>query len=628
MGKFFPTATVLALLLAGVTAVPGAQASADDGAVWSVPFEAPTAKTLRVAERALAAAEHEENHDEELEAEPAATTPEIETEEFQVAGVSWEPDAEVTVSRVALRVRDQGTWTDWFELGVVDPELPGARIASEPVIAVSGDAVQAVVATTSGEAPEDLRVDLVRSAPDPKAAALSKASAAGIASNGNDPVDGGNDGGGNNDKGTNANEPLRPNIVTRAEWGADEKITKDSSRSSSLKAMYVHHTAGSNSYTAEQAPGIVRSIHKFHVQSNKWPDIGYHFLVDQFGTVYEGRRGSIDELIVGAQAGGYNTNTIGVSGLGNFHGTGVLASVAMENAIVQVLAWQADKWGLDPSGTVRLPTGGSTGSGTRWKPGELTDPLPVIRGHRATNYTACPGDDLDARLEVIREAVITAVSRPSAPAAVPLLPAQAPVRLPGTVTLKWKAVPGAVKYQVLSRQAGHGATMPSKWKVVRTTTTLRYVATLRLGEHHEYRVRAVDAAGMKSPSTTLGSVTRPVVSGKLIERSARAWKITKSSKLYRGRAFRTTTAGAQLVLKKAKKVREIWIVAASGPGHGRIQVQIGATKVRTISLAKSTYQAQRRIRVVLPAVKNGNVKITARDAGKLVDISGIALVRK
>lgn len=170
--------------------------------------------------------------------------------------------------------------------------------------------------------------------------------------------------------------------------------------------------------------------------------------------------------------------------------------------------------------------------------------------------------------------------------------------------------------------------MPSKWKVVRTTTTLRYVATLRLGEHHEYRVRAVDAAGMKSPSTSLGSVTRPVVSGKLIERSARAWKITKSSKLYRGRAFRTTTAGAQLVLKKAKKVREIWIVAASGPGHGRIQVQIGATKVRTISLAKSTYQAQRRIRVVLPAVKNGNVKITARDAGKRVDISGIALVRK
>lgn len=170
--------------------------------------------------------------------------------------------------------------------------------------------------------------------------------------------------------------------------------------------------------------------------------------------------------------------------------------------------------------------------------------------------------------------------------------------------------------------------MPSKWKVVRTTKTLRYVATMKLGEHHQFRVRAVNAAGVKSPSTTLGSVTRPVVSAKRLERSPKGWKLVKASKFYRGRAFRTTKTGAQIVLKGGKKVKEIWIVAASGRGHGKIQIQIGSKKIRTVSLDRAKYQAQRRIRVILPKAQNGTVKITAKDAGKRVEISGIALVRK
>ncbi len=608
MGKFFPTATVLALLFTGST-VPLSAHAADAGALWSVPLATvPTsgvATAERLASRAFADDEHEHDDDGAPVGTVAATTDQITTDRFEVAAVSWLPDPDDVVTGIAVRVRDGGTWTDWFELGVVDDGDPAHRVASEPVIAGQGDAVQAVVETTTGRTPEDLRIDLVRAGSAPAGASKATTATGGAlpAANGNE---------------------LRPAIVTRAEWGANESKVRDASRSTSLKAMYVHHTAGGNTYTAEQAPGVVRAILAYHL-SLGWPDIGYQFLVDQFGTIYEGRRGSLDELVVGAQAGGYNTDTIGVSGLGNFHKTGVTPTAEMERAIVQVLTWQANKWGLDTTGTVRLRTGGSTGSGTKWKVGELTDALPVIRGHQDTNWTACPGDDLYSRLGAIRAAVAAG----GAPRVVPLLPAQAPVRLPATVTLKWRAVTGAVKYQVVARTAAHGKALRPKndgWKAVQTVSTLRYVAKIPLGAHHVYGVRAVDAAGNSGPVATIGSVTRPVVSGKQLERS-KGWKTVKKATHYRGRVFRTTTRGAKISLKGGKSVREVWVIAASGPGHGRIAIQVGATKVRTVSLNKAKYQPARRIRVLLPSARNGTVKITAIDQGKQVNISAVALVR-
>ena len=87
-----------------------------------------------------------------------------------------------------------------------------------------------------------------------------------------------------------------PTIVPRSGWGADEEIVRAKPRSPRrVRLAVVHHTAGTNSYTRAQAAAIVRGIEVYHVQGNGWNDIGYNFLVDRFGTVYEGRGGGIDQ---------------------------------------------------------------------------------------------------------------------------------------------------------------------------------------------------------------------------------------------------------------------------------------------------------------------------------------------
>ena len=85
-----------------------------------------------------------------------------------------------------------------------------------------------------------------------------------------------------------------------------------------IRFASVHHTAGTNSYSPAQAAAIMRGIEVYHVKSNGWNDIGYNFLVDRYGTVYEGRYGGIDRNVIGAYARGFNTGSIGVAVIGTF----------------------------------------------------------------------------------------------------------------------------------------------------------------------------------------------------------------------------------------------------------------------------------------------------------------------
>ena len=108
-----------------------------------------------------------------------------------------------------------------------------------------------------------------------------------------------------------------PQIVSRTSWKADEEIRRAPPRyAGAVYFAVVHHTAGSNTYSRAASPAIVRAIELYHVRGNGWNDIGYNFLVDRYGQVFEGRAGGIDRNVIGAHAEGFNTGSVGVAVIG------------------------------------------------------------------------------------------------------------------------------------------------------------------------------------------------------------------------------------------------------------------------------------------------------------------------
>jgi flagellar hook assembly protein FlgD len=177
-----------------------------------------------------------------------------------------------------------------------------------------------------------------------------------------------------------------PAIVARSGWAANEKIVRAKPLVVSAdKLAIVHHTAGTNAYTKAQAPAIVRGIEVYHVRGNGWNDIGYNFLVDRFGNVYEGRRGGVDKNVVGAHAEGFNTGSVGVALIGNF--TAATPPKAMQDALVKLLAWRLDLAHVDPLSTVVYSSGGNL----KFKAGKLVT-LRAVSGHRDTGPSECPGN--------------------------------------------------------------------------------------------------------------------------------------------------------------------------------------------------------------------------------------------
>ncbi|HEX4746054.1 MAG TPA: N-acetylmuramoyl-L-alanine amidase [Gaiellaceae bacterium] len=194
---------------------------------------------------------------------------------------------------------------------------------------------------------------------------------------------------------------VAPSIVPRSTWGADESIRRGSpAYAAEARFAVVHHTAGRNGYTRAEAAAIVKGIQLFHVQGNGWNDIGYNFLVDRFGTIYEGRFGGVDRNVVGAHAQGFNTGSVGIALLGTHEDSA--PSAAAQEAIARLIAWRLDLAHVDPTSFLTFLSGGSD----RFPTG-IPVLLNAVSGHRDTGFTACPGDALYARLGSIAAAART-----------------------------------------------------------------------------------------------------------------------------------------------------------------------------------------------------------------------------
>ncbi|GAA2414685.1 N-acetylmuramoyl-L-alanine amidase [Streptomyces glaucosporus] len=186
----------------------------------------------------------------------------------------------------------------------------------------------------------------------------------------------------------------RPSIVTRRGWGADESIRGSFLYTSTVKAAFVHHTAGSNSYSCSEAPAIIRGIYRYHVKSNGWRDVGYNFFVDKCGKIYEGRAGGVAKPVMGAHTYGFNANSTGIAVLGTYNSTN--PSGAAVNAVSRLVAWKLGLHGVNPKGTAVLTSGGGKyAKGTKVR-------FNTVSGHRDGYVTGCPGDRLYAKLGTIR----------------------------------------------------------------------------------------------------------------------------------------------------------------------------------------------------------------------------------
>ena len=189
-----------------------------------------------------------------------------------------------------------------------------------------------------------------------------------------------------------------PPIVSRAEWGCTSSTcpAKDPAIFAPVTHLIVHHTDGNN--TAADWKAVVRSIWVLHVQGNGWNDVGYNFLIDPNGVLYEGRAGG--DGVIGAHFSGVNTGTMGVALLGTYVST--QPSDKMLATLEAMLGWQADKWKLDPLG-VNFHAASAL-------------QLNVISGHRdagispkASGTTECPGNTAYTFLPALRTKVASCV---------------------------------------------------------------------------------------------------------------------------------------------------------------------------------------------------------------------------
>ncbi|MFA6528779.1 MAG: N-acetylmuramoyl-L-alanine amidase, partial [Candidatus Gracilibacteria bacterium] len=224
-------------------------------------------------------------------------------------------------------------------------------------------------------------------------------------------------------------------IISRSEWGADEsyrfytgdesELDEDDGKSSTIEQelwggayndeleiadtvsyedgerlawaqeypeditkIIIHHTATTSDLDDPEA--AIRAIYYYHAISRGWGDVGYNYIIDQYGNIYEGRAGG--EGVVGGHSAGFNVGSIGISILGNYE-----ESELSYDALVSLMALiqdQAEEFDIDVEGSSQF----------------RDRVLANVSGHRDSDATACPGENVYKLLPYIRSSVASATS--------------------------------------------------------------------------------------------------------------------------------------------------------------------------------------------------------------------------
>jgi hypothetical protein len=345
--------------------------------------------------------------------DPAVRLDELDADPGQVVDLTY-PSSHLGVrwtgedgDRIELRWRAAGApWTawqaveDWHDLG---DEATGTHLSG---LIVAEDAADAQVRVVAG-APHDLEIIAIDTAHGPRhlvvphltttpepagAQALPSTTTTTASTTTTAP--------------TRTSEPPpvpQPAVISRAQWGADESMKgPDAPAFAPIRRLSLHHTAGAE---GDDPAATVRAIYAYHTKGNGWNDIGYNFLVDSAGRIYEGRYARqylAGEMptgedrdgrgVIGAHTANNNTGTVGIALLGDFSGSERPTAAAM-SAVERMFAWKADIHDVDVLGT------------TTWTTGERS----TLIGHRDAVSTTCPGDRVYEQLPALRQRIAAAV---------------------------------------------------------------------------------------------------------------------------------------------------------------------------------------------------------------------------
>ena len=298
-----------------------------------------------------------------------------------------------------------------------------------------------------------------------------------------------------------------PAVAPRGSWGADPAYMTWAPQFYATRKLVVHHTDTSDAYADRAgAEAQIRSIYYYHSVTQGWGDIGYNFLIDKFGNIYEGRYSrdyaganptgddATGRGVTGAHTGGWNSGTVGVALLGTL--TAHDATPAAREALQRLLAWEAGRNGIDPQATAPFvnPVSGATITTAN------------IAGHRDYAATACPGDTFYPTLPAIRAGTAALVNGTPAPdTTAPSAPTGLKAVAGRTqVSLSWARATdnvGVARYQVWRSKSS-----TTGYSQVGTTTDLRFTSgSLARRTTYYFKVRAVDAAGNVGPFGTRAS---------------------------------------------------------------------------------------------------------------------------
>ncbi|MCB0197747.1 MAG: N-acetylmuramoyl-L-alanine amidase, partial [Anaerolineae bacterium] len=187
----------------------------------------------------------------------------------------------------------------------------------------------------------------------------------------------------------------KPSVVARKDWGCPDGqySPRRAPQYAPVTHIVLHQTeTPNNTYPYQDWAGWVRSVWNYHANVLRWGDVGYNYLIDPNGVIYEGRAGGDD--VIGIHDT-YNSGSMAIGFIGcygncdNHYLTTSEPSQAMLDSAAHLMAWKTSEKALDPLATA--PYHGHD--------------VPVIAGGRDVTWTSSPGDNIYNKLPYFREQV-------------------------------------------------------------------------------------------------------------------------------------------------------------------------------------------------------------------------------